>query len=97
MPGNWTDEITLGANPNVNFTEKIKDKRGIMVVAKRGVGVDYQEKEGSPLLEKDIRRDAPGMRWQEIQYIHDPNPSPDSFLDEEFAYVPYRWEPEEDD
>ncbi|RMJ14400.1 hypothetical protein CDV36_005952 [Fusarium kuroshium] len=96
-PGNWTDEITLGANPNFNLYEKRKDKRGIMVVVKRGVGVDYQEKEGSPLLEKDIRRDAPGMRWQEIQYIHDPDPHPDSFIDEEFLFAPYRWEPEEDD
>ncbi|KAL2679301.1 hypothetical protein Neosp_010073 [[Neocosmospora] mangrovei] len=41
----------------------------MMVVVKRGFGVDYEEKEGSPLLEDDIRRDAPGMTWKEIQCI----------------------------
>lgn len=41
----------------------------IRVIVKRGVGVDYEEKIGSPLLaSRDIRRDVPGDRtWKWIK------------------------------
>jgi hypothetical protein len=39
----------------------------MLVVVKRGVGVDYAEKEGSPFLSfGDIRKFSPGMTWKEI-------------------------------
>jgi hypothetical protein len=41
--------------------------RYMLVVVKRGAGVDYAEKEGSPCLPYgDIREDSHGMRWKEI-------------------------------
>lgn len=93
MPGDWIDGITLNINQHENLNQKIADRRGIMVVVKRGLGVDYEEKEGSPLLEKDIRRDAPGMTWQEIQYIH----HPDFYIEDMLLYGLYVWELEQDD
>ena len=39
----------------------------MLVVVKRGVGVDHAEKEGSPFLPfGDIRIFSPGMTWKEI-------------------------------
>jgi hypothetical protein len=47
--------------------------RYMLVVVKRGAGVDYAEKEGSPYLPYgDIREDSRGMTWKEIN----PPPSP---------------------
>ncbi|KAI0548471.1 hypothetical protein F4679DRAFT_585461 [Xylaria curta] len=51
------------------FNERYKELR---VVVRRGRGIDYQEKLGSPFLAiDDIRQDFPGMTWAEIkrQYI----------------------------
>ncbi|KAI0458494.1 hypothetical protein F5B21DRAFT_529006 [Xylaria acuta] len=49
----------------------------LMVVVRRGRGVDYQEKPGSPFLPTigDIRRDCPGMTWAEIKKQHVDRPS----------------------
>ncbi|RSL41951.1 hypothetical protein CEP54_015657 [Fusarium duplospermum] len=88
MPDDWTAGVTLGTNLNENLFKTIGDRRGIMVVVKGGLGVDYEEKEGSPLLEKDIRSDAPGMTWQEIQYVYDPYSA--LYINDEFCYVQYR-------
>ena len=46
-----------------------------LVIVKRGKGVDYMEKEGSPFIEQDLRRDMPGMTWGQIReeyrrYVH---------------------------
>jgi hypothetical protein len=45
-----------------------RDKE-IIVIAKRGTGVDYEEKRGSPFLEIDIRREMPGKTWKEIRAV----------------------------
>ena len=45
-----------------------RDKE-IMLIAKRGIGVDYEEKKGSPLLKNDIRREMPGKTWKEIRSV----------------------------
>lgn len=51
-----------------------KDKE-ILVVARRGEGVDYAEKLGSPMLLYDIRLRWPGMTWEQIRSNHlDPRP-----------------------
>jgi hypothetical protein len=45
-------------------------EKPMLVVVKRGVGVDYAEKEGSPLLPfGDIRKFSPGMTWTEIHRL----------------------------
>jgi len=44
------------------------ERRHFLVVVKRGVGVEYAEKEGSPYLPYgDMREDFPGMTWKEIR------------------------------
>lgn len=42
--------------------------RDVMVIAKRGSGVDYEQKENSPFTDSDILRDMPGKTWKEIRY-----------------------------
>ncbi|KAH7268835.1 hypothetical protein B0J15DRAFT_510594 [Fusarium solani] len=70
MPSDWIDELPLGTEEEKSLAKEGERGKEMMVVAKRGFGVDYEEKEGSLLLENDIRRDAPGMAWQEIQCIN---------------------------
>ncbi|RYP47748.1 hypothetical protein DL768_006241 [Monosporascus sp. mg162] len=44
-----------------------RDKE-VMIIVKRGSGVDYEQKEDSRFVESDIRRDMPGKTWKEIRY-----------------------------
>ncbi|KAK4041665.1 hypothetical protein C8A01DRAFT_45205 [Parachaetomium inaequale] len=39
----------------------------IMVVVKRGSGVDYGERKSSPFISSDIRRDFPGRTWAQTR------------------------------
>jgi hypothetical protein len=51
------------------LTVETVDKH-MLVVVKRGAGVDYAEHEGSPYLPfGDIREYSPGMTWKEIHNI----------------------------
>jgi hypothetical protein len=44
----------------------------VLVVVRRGRGVDYVEKEGSPyLVDGDIRTDMPGKTWKDIKAAQD--------------------------
>ncbi|RYP28601.1 hypothetical protein DL767_007142 [Monosporascus sp. MG133] len=47
--------------------EKFKE---LLIVARRGHGVDYQVKKGSPFVWRDIRQACPGMTWREIKRKH---------------------------
>lgn len=47
-----------------------ENEKELMVVARRGSGVDYEEKKDSPLIRFDIRRDFPGMTWAQIRASH---------------------------
>ncbi|KAJ4188822.1 hypothetical protein FALCPG4_008497 [Fusarium falciforme] len=69
MPDDWIDGLPPGTEEDEALTKEGERGKEMMVVFKRGFGVDYEEKEGSPLLENDIRRNAPGMTWQEIHRI----------------------------
>ncbi|WAO92255.1 Hypothetical protein NCS54_00975700 [Fusarium falciforme] len=69
MPDDWIDGLPPGTEEDEALTKEGERGKETMVVFKRGFGVDYEEKEGSPLLENDIRRNAPGMTWQEIHRI----------------------------
>lgn len=44
-------------------------EKELLVVVRRGEGVDYTEKPGSPLLRVDIRKDWPGMTWEQIRAL----------------------------
>lgn len=44
-------------------------QKELLVVARRGKGVDYVEKPGSPLFTADIRKDWPGMTWGQIRAL----------------------------
>ncbi len=44
-------------------------KQELIVIVKRGSGVDYEEKKDSPFLECDLRRDLPGMTWNQIRAL----------------------------
>ena len=39
----------------------------LLVIVKRGTGVDYEEKPNSPFLEDDIRAEFPGRSWTELR------------------------------
>ncbi len=55
QPGQFPADPRLAA--------KDEQRKEMMVVVKRGDGVDYQEKEGSPFLQSDMRRDYPDVTW----------------------------------
>ncbi|KAK4209744.1 hypothetical protein QBC37DRAFT_449742 [Rhypophila decipiens] len=75
-PSNWepfqqTDTIGNGTygtveDANIMSTPNERDKE-VLVIARRGKGVDYQEKKNSRYIEGDIRRNAPGKSWKEIR------------------------------
>ncbi|RYP80754.1 hypothetical protein DL769_002301 [Monosporascus sp. CRB-8-3] len=56
------EDASLCAGP-----ERFKE---LLIVARRGHGVDYQAKKGSPFIWRDIRRACPGMTWREIKRKH---------------------------
>lgn len=47
-----------------------EQSKEIMVVVKRGAGVDYEEKKDAPLIPCDMRRDFLGMSWEQIRAKH---------------------------
>ncbi|SPQ18238.1 595b4278-7ac7-4ce7-ba6c-15d2eeaa20f0 [Thermothielavioides terrestris] len=58
-------EDTFPADPELMTGDE--PKKELLVIVKRGSGVDYEEKEDSPLTEDDIRRDFPGKTWGQIR------------------------------
>lgn len=44
-------------------------EKKILVVARRGKGVDYTENGTSPMMGNDIRKQWPGMTWGQIRYM----------------------------
>lgn len=46
-----------------------EQKKELMVIVKRGSGVNYEEKKDSPFIESDIRRDLPEMTWKQIRAL----------------------------
>ncbi|KAM6478330.1 hypothetical protein HDV62DRAFT_371405 [Trichoderma sp. SZMC 28011] len=80
--GTWT-EFTQALAPDQDIEEyqDAEDPRlmadgeiekEMLVVVKRGRGVDYEEKQGSPYVEEgDIREEFPGKTWAEIKASKD--------------------------
>ncbi|KAM7211823.1 hypothetical protein V8F06_012796 [Rhypophila decipiens] len=75
-PSNWepfqqTDTIGNGGyglveDANISSTSNESNKE-VLVIARRGKGVDYEEKENSFYIFGDIRQYAPDMSWKEIR------------------------------
>lgn len=66
-------EATYGQEEETALMTRNGPRSELMIVAKRGKGVHYQEKLGSPFLPNelgDIREDCPGMNWSEIKRKH---------------------------
>jgi hypothetical protein len=66
-PDEPLDPHIFPADPEL-MSRAERDK-ALMVVVKRGAGVDYQEKADSPFAERDIRRELPGRTWQQIRGV----------------------------
>lgn len=94
LPDDWIDGLPPGTSGDEALTKEGECGKEMMVVFKRGVDVDYEEKEGSPLLKNDIRRNAPGMTWQEIRRV---NMEAGYIHANHSMYSDYKWESEEDD
>ncbi|KAL7910528.1 hypothetical protein GGI35DRAFT_370838 [Trichoderma velutinum] len=80
--GTWVKFTqALAPNQNIEDYRKVEDPRlmvrgeiekEMLVVVKRGRGVDYEEKQGSPYIEAgDIRAEFPGKTWGEIKASDD--------------------------
>lgn len=69
-------EPKFGVEEDKSLTGKGERCKELLIVVRRGEGVDYQEKENSPFISVDIRRDCPGMVWCELgddYTIHSPS------------------------
>ncbi|KKP03787.1 hypothetical protein THAR02_04117 [Trichoderma harzianum] len=80
--GTWVKFTqALAPNQDIKDYQKVADRRlmvygeigkEMLVVVKRGRGVDYEEKEGSPYIKAgDIRAAFPGKTWGEIKACDD--------------------------
>ncbi|OAA67921.1 hypothetical protein SPI_00116 [Niveomyces insectorum RCEF 264] len=61
---------TFGTTEDAVLMQTGQREREMLVVAKRGQGVDYQEKENSPFLDDDIRKEMSGMTWKQFQAMY---------------------------
>ncbi|KAK4132440.1 hypothetical protein BT67DRAFT_443651 [Trichocladium antarcticum] len=46
-----------------------EQEKELIVVVKRGSGVNYEEKKDSPFIHSDIRQDLPEMTWKQIRAL----------------------------
>lgn len=62
-------ESQYGIESDASLLTPGEKEKELLVVARRGKGVDYAVNEASPLLQHDIRRFWPGMKWGQIRYM----------------------------
>lgn len=62
-------ESQYGIESDATLMAPGEKQKELLVVARRGKGVDYAVNEASPLLQYDIRRYWPGMKWGQIRYM----------------------------
>ena len=69
------DGETFGRVKDATLLRRKEVEKDILVVARRGAGVDYAEKEGSPHISigdmADICEDWPGQTWDDIKAVQD--------------------------
>ncbi|KAI1864838.1 hypothetical protein JX265_004154 [Neoarthrinium moseri] len=72
-----SQEALFGGRACASCMSSGENAKELMVIVRRGNGVDYQEKQRPPLLPEigDIRADCPGMTWEEISKKHFAPPS----------------------
>lgn len=62
-------ETQYGVESDMALMKQGEKQKEILVVARRGNGVDYTENGTSPMLPGDIREHWPGMTWGQIRYM----------------------------
>ena len=62
-------ESQYGVESDTALMTPGEKEKEILVVARRGKGVDYTENGTSPMMEHDIRKHWPGMTWGQIRYM----------------------------
>ncbi|KAL2276570.1 hypothetical protein FJTKL_00745 [Diaporthe vaccinii] len=62
-------ESQYGIESDATLMTPGEKQKELLVVARRGKDVDYAVNEASPLLQYDIRRYWPGMKWGQIRYM----------------------------
>ena len=60
--GIWGDKVLLADGG--------REKEMLIVVRRGGAGVEYEEKEGSPLITGDIRQEMGGIDWEAMRRDH---------------------------
>lgn len=61
------DKDWFAVEEDESLCEEGESYKELLIVARRGEYVDYQEKEGSPFINRDVRKDIPDMTWQQIK------------------------------
>lgn len=96
------DAFSEGEDEDATLMGPGEIDKEMLVVVKRGAGVDYAVKEGSPYLPRgDIRRDRPGETWEEIKARNDRHfsgewsynePFDDDGIEDTYSHVDeYKW------
>ena len=72
VPEDEEEKAAYGIAADYDLTESGEIYKEVLVVVRRGAGVDYEVRADAPLLEKDIRRGIPERTWGEIRakYVH---------------------------
>jgi hypothetical protein len=63
--------IMFGAVEDEFLMQDSERGKDMLVIVKRDAGADYEEKWASPFLERDMRHDFLGMKWEEIRDFMD--------------------------
>lgn len=62
-------EFQYGVQSDASLMVPGEKEKEILVVARRGTGVDYKENGTSPMMRNDIRKDWPSMTWGQMRYM----------------------------
>ncbi|RYP77338.1 hypothetical protein DL771_001133 [Monosporascus sp. 5C6A] len=68
MPQDTVAQEAFGITEDAGLMADGERGKEVMIIAKRGSGIDYEQKKDSPFIKSDIRRDMPGKTWKEIRY-----------------------------
>ncbi|EEU33633.1 uncharacterized protein NECHADRAFT_19117, partial [Fusarium vanettenii 77-13-4] len=68
MPEDTAAQEAFGIAEDAGLMAYGERGKKIMIIVKRGAGVNYEQKKDSRFIQSDIRRDMPGKTWKEIRY-----------------------------
>lgn len=100
LPRSIEEQRQFGLQEVTSMTRGENRFREVLVVARRGRGADYEEKEGSPFLRVDVRKAYPGHSWSWIRTTSHKDLDPpaesfihvDSYHDREEYLCPYDYQ-----